>query len=98
MARNSVMRVRSVLVMALKHAQRRDIVARNVAELSEMPTSAGEARSGRSLQEYLASLLVELAARPAVEDVLARAQERARTTGSSVSIDDILSARDADRR
>jgi hypothetical protein len=36
MARNSVMRVRSVLVMALKHAQRRDIVARNVAALRRL--------------------------------------------------------------
>jgi len=48
MARNSVMRVRSVLVMALKHAQRREIVARNVAELSEMPTSSATPTLGCS--------------------------------------------------
>jgi integrase len=62
MARNSVMRVRSVLVMALKHAQRRDIVARNVAELSEMPTSARDPRSGRSLTPEQARQLVDVAA------------------------------------
>jgi integrase len=61
MARNSVMRVRSVLVMALKHAQRREIVARNVAELSEMPTSAREPRSGRSLTLEQARQLLDLA-------------------------------------
>lgn len=61
MARNSVMRVRSVLVMALKHAQRRDIVARNVAELFEMPTSARDARSGRSLTPEQARQLLDAA-------------------------------------
>ncbi|MFP5254868.1 MAG: tyrosine-type recombinase/integrase [Acidimicrobiia bacterium] len=61
MARNSVMRVRSVLVMALKHAQRREIVARNVAELSEMPTSARDPRSGRSLTLEQAHHLIDVA-------------------------------------
>lgn len=46
MARNSVMRVRSVAVMALKHAQRRDLVARNAAELAEMPADARMAEEG----------------------------------------------------
>lgn len=62
MARNSVMRVRSVLIMALKHAQRRDLVARNVAELSEMPTSARDPRSGRSLTPEQARHLLDVAA------------------------------------
>lgn len=62
MARSSVMRVRSVLVMALKHAQRRDLVARNVAELSEMPTSARGQRSGRSLTPEQARQLLDVAA------------------------------------
>ena len=74
------------------------LTIRNVPDEVRDELAARAARSGRSLQEYLASLLVELAARPAVEDVMARARERVRTTGSTVSIDDILSARDADRR
>jgi integrase len=49
LARNSVMRVRSVAVMALKHAQRRDLVARNAAELAEMPAAARPPAEGRSL-------------------------------------------------
>lgn len=74
------------------------LTIRNVPDEVRDELAARAARSGRSLQEYLASLLVDLAGRPSVEDVLTRARERARTTGSSVSIDDILSARDADRR
>jgi hypothetical protein len=50
------------------------------------------------LQEYLAAALTDLASKPSVEDVLARARERVRTTGSRVSVEDILSARDAERR
>jgi antitoxin FitA len=74
------------------------LTIRNVPDEVRDELAARAARSGRSLQEYLATLLTELAARPAVEDVLARARERARTTGSRVSVEDILSARDADRR
>lgn len=60
MARNSVMRTRSVLVMALKHAQRRDIVSRNVAELAEMPVQAREPRTGRSLTPDQARQLLDV--------------------------------------
>jgi antitoxin FitA len=74
------------------------LTIRNVPDGVRDELAARAARSGRSLQEYLAAVLTELAARPAVEDVLARARERARTTGSQVSAEDILSARDADRR
>ena len=74
------------------------LTIRNVPDEVRDVLAARAARSGRSLQEYLASLLAELAAKPSVDDVLARARERARITGSSVSVEDILAARDADRR
>ena len=74
------------------------LTIRNVPDEVRDELAARAARSGRSLQEYLATLLAELAAKPSVDDVLARARERARTTGSSVSVEDILAARDADRR
>lgn len=61
MARNSVMRVRSVAVMALKHAQRRDLVARNAAELAEMPATARAAEEGRSLTVDQAAQLLAVA-------------------------------------
>lgn len=61
MARNSVMRVRSVAVMALKHAQRRDLVARNAAELAEMPATARAPEEGRSLTVDQAGQLLAVA-------------------------------------
>ena len=61
MARNSIMRVRSVAVMALKHAQRRDLVARNAAELAEMPARARPPEEGRSLTGEQAAQLLAVA-------------------------------------
>ena len=49
MARSSVTRVRSVLVMALKWAQRRKLVAWNAAEMAEVPATARAPKEGRSL-------------------------------------------------
>lgn len=60
--------------------------------------AARAARSGRSLQEYLVRQLIELASRPSVDDVVARARERARLTGTRLSTRDIVAARDADHR
>jgi plasmid stability protein len=74
------------------------LTIRNVPDEVRDELAARAARSGLSLQEYLASALTELTAKPSVEDVLARAREGARITASRVSVEDILSARDADRR
>jgi antitoxin FitA len=74
------------------------LTIRNVPDEVRDELAARAARSGRSLQEYLAAILTELASRPSVDDVLARARERVTRTGSRVGVDDILSARDADRR
>ncbi|MEJ7824091.1 MAG: hypothetical protein WKF48_01605 [Solirubrobacteraceae bacterium] len=60
--------------------------------------AARAARAGKSLQEYLRGMLVESAARPAVDDVIARARARVDATGVRVDADSILAARDADRR
>lgn len=74
------------------------LTIRNVPDEVRDELAARAARSGRSLQEFLAAALAALAAKPSVEDVLARARERVTTTGSRVAVDDILSALDADRR
>ena len=74
------------------------ITVRHVPDEVRDELAARAARSGRSLQEYLLRTLTELAARPAVEDVVARARARARATGLRVTVDDILAARHADRR
>ncbi len=43
-------------------------------------------------------MLVEAAARPPVEDVIARARARVDATGVRAGAESILAARDADRR
>ncbi|HSP39282.1 MAG TPA: hypothetical protein VLR26_16190 [Frankiaceae bacterium] len=58
--------------------------------------AARAARAGKSLQEYLRGLLLANAARPTVEDVMARA--RVTATGVHIDTQSILAARDADRR
>ena len=74
------------------------LTIRNVPDEVRDELAARAARSGRSLQEYLAAALTEMASRPTVEDVLGRARERVHRTSSRVVDDDILDARDADRR
>ena len=74
------------------------ITIRNVPDAVRDELAARAARSGRSLQEYLAAELVDLASRPAVEDVVASARARVRAAGRRLDPETILAARDADRR
>jgi integrase len=61
MARHTLVRIRSVLGMAIKWAQRRDLVARNVAELADIPANAARPKGGRSLTVEEARQLLETA-------------------------------------
>lgn len=70
----------------------------NVPEPVRDELAARAARSGRSLQEYLVAQLTELAARPSVEDVAARARLRATAAGHRLDVAAVLSDREADRR
>jgi plasmid stability protein len=74
------------------------VTIRDVPEDVRDELAARAARSGRSLQEYLRLRLIDEARRPAIEDILARARRRARSVGTQVGTDEILAARDADRR
>ena len=74
------------------------ITIRNVPDDVRDELAARAARSGRSLQEYLAGELAALAARPDPASTLARVRERVRLTGTRVTTEEILAARDADRR
>ena len=74
------------------------ITIRNVPEEVRDDLAARAARQGRSLQEFLLRQLADLTARPPIEDVIARARNRVRATGTSISASDIIAARDADRR
>jgi integrase len=49
LSRSSITRVRPVLVLSLRHAERRGLVGRNVAALSDMPGVTRPAREGRAL-------------------------------------------------
>ena len=74
------------------------ITVRGVPSEVRDELAARAARAGKSLQAYLLDLLVASAARPSVDDVIARARARAQATGARVDAAAILEARDADRR
>lgn len=74
------------------------ITIRDVPDEVRDEFAARAARAGKSLQEYLRGMFIESAARPPVDDVIARARARVTATGSRVDAKSIITARDADRR
>lgn len=74
------------------------ITIRGVPQETRDELAARAASSGRSLQEYLRSELIELALRPDARALAARVADRKRATGSTLSPRKILRHRDADRR
>ena len=74
------------------------ITVRDVPNDVRDELAARAARAGQSLQEYLRAMLIDTVARPSVDDVIARARARVRSTGVRVDAESILSARDAERR
>lgn len=74
------------------------ITIRDVPDETRNELAARAARSGRSLQEYLRSQLVELAGRPDRSAVLRRIEERVKREGLGLSVAEILEARDSGRR
>lgn len=61
LSRNSLVKLRSTLSQALTWAQRRDLVARNVASLAELPADAVGTRPGKSLSVAEAKTLLDAA-------------------------------------
>lgn len=74
------------------------ITVRNVPDDVRDELAARAARSGQSLQEYLLAQLVQVTSRPSMEDVMARARQRARLVDSRLDVAAILADRDAERR
>ncbi len=74
------------------------ITIRDVPDETRDELASRAALSGRSLQEYVRSQLIELARRPDAEVLLARVRDRKQQVGSRLSIESILDHRDADRR
>jgi hypothetical protein len=59
--------------------------------------AARAALTGRSLQEYLRSRLVDMAGRPDAEAWVARVRAQKMMTGSAISVKQVLALRNADR-
>ena len=74
------------------------ITIRDVPQETRNELAARAARSGRSLQEYLRGQLVELTERPDRAEVLERMKARAERDGIQLSVEEILEAKDADKR
>jgi antitoxin FitA len=61
--------------------------------------AARAARSGRSLEDYLADELEHLARKPAPDDDwIAQVREHAEAGGAALRIEDLLADKEADRR
>ena len=73
------------------------ITVRDVPDAVRDELAGRAARAGKSLQEYLRGMFVDSAARPPVDDVIARARARVTVTGVRADAESILAARDADR-
>lgn len=74
------------------------ITIRDVPSETRNELAARAARSGQSLQAYLRGQLVDLAERPDRAEVVARMRSRAERSGLRLSVEEILDAKDADRR
>jgi antitoxin FitA len=74
------------------------ITIRDVPDDTRDELAARAALTGRSLQEYLRSRLVELARQPEAETLLARIRARKLATGSMLPPERILTHLDEDRR
>jgi antitoxin FitA len=76
----------------------KSITIRDVPDDTSAELAARAALTGRSLQEYLRARLVELAQTPDPEALLVRVAARKSATGGSLTPEQILGHRDADRR
>ena len=76
----------------------KSITIRDIPDETTTQLAARAAASGRSLQEYLRSRLIELAAGPDADTLVAAIRARKAATGSQASVAVILYDRDADRR
>ena len=74
------------------------ITIRDVPEEVRDELAARARSSGRSLQEFLRSELVELAHRPDPALLMSRVRARKRQTGSALDAETIIELRDDDRR
>jgi CHAD domain-containing protein len=70
---------------------------RNVPDGVRDELAARATRSGRSLQEYMRAELIELAGKPSIDEWLAGVRRSREANGVTLSVEEILADRDADR-
>lgn len=74
------------------------ITIRNVPNATRDELAARAARSGRSLQEYLRTEMIELARKADVNMLIDRIEDRKRASGSTLPSEEILTHLRADRK
>jgi antitoxin FitA len=74
------------------------ITIRDVPDKVRDELAARAALQGKSMQEFLQAELRRMAARPSIDAWLQQVRRRKRAAQSRVTVEDILKARDADRR
>ena len=74
------------------------ITIRGVPEEVRDKIAARAAARGQSMQEYLRGELVRLVSKPSVDEWLRGVRARKRAMTNSVTTEEILRARDADRK
>ena len=74
------------------------VTVRNVPQEVRDELAARAARKGQSLQEYLRARLIAEASKPAVDDTLSEIRRYVSISGAELSVERVLSDRDADRR
>jgi len=74
------------------------ITIRGVPEDVRDKIAARAAAKGQSMQEYLRGELVRLVAKPSIEEWLRDVRARKRAMKNRVTTEEILRARDADRK
>jgi len=75
----------------------KSITIRDVPDETSEELAARAALTGRSLQEFLRARLVEMALAPDAETWVARVRARKLATGGSITADQVLAHRNADR-
>ena len=74
------------------------ITVRDVPDETRDELAARAALSGRSLQEYLRTHLIDMARRPDVDVLVAQMRLHKSATGAALSAEEILAFKDADHR
>lgn len=85
-------------MQCMHNASMTSITIRNVPDPARNELAARARRSGRSLQEYLRALLIDVAEQPDVSDHLASIRSHKRLRAESLDEATILELRETDRR